>query len=316
MKMKNIKIAFVPFSVRCPQHANTGSIRIRVKWPMKYIKDSFMALDPRDAELADVVILQKVYGPMINHKVRYLKEIGKKIIFDICDPDWLMPTQTASLDEMLEMADCITVPTCQMAELVRERTKTPIEIIPDGMCLEYHNKFKTDHGSNVPPEIVWFGNRGTIKALKKYIPELEEIYDKFNFKLKIISDSGEIETKIPWEFTEWKLDTVNDEIMACDIAINPKLDEIWDYPKSNNKTLTAWACGLPCVEIWPGRIGFSTWKNYLLTLLEDPEMRENLGRLGRKDVEEKHDVQLSAKKMEGLCKKLTQKNAKINYHNH
>ena len=297
-----MNIAFVPFSVKCPQHKNSGSIRMRVEWIVKYLSGSFIALDPRDAEVADVVVFQKVYGPIINLKALRLKVQGKVLVFDLCDPMWLVERDSQALFEMMEMCDQIVVPTDKMKSMVEEKTQTPVTVIGDSMDLEYHDKIKQDHGDVLLPYVVWFGNRGTVKALQAHLYDLEQIWKQRKFKLFIISDElrEEIQTIIPWEWIRWDLDTVNDRIMECDIAFNPKLDDPMDYPKSSNKTLTAWACGLPCVEAWPA----SNWKEYLLLLLLNWEQREQDGLLGRKAVEQKFTSVQAAAQWDKLCAKL------------
>lgn len=299
-----MKIAFVPFSVRCPQHKNTGSIRIRVHWIIKHLENAVIANDPRETEDADVVIFQKAYGPIINLKALRLKSKGKIIVFDLCDPEWYMLADPSHVFEMMNLAHQIVVPTEKMKELVEQKTSTPVCVIEDSMDLDYHNKFKQDHSEKEIPTLVWFGNRGTFKAFKSYIPELEEVYRQVKFKVKIISDNETIkedfEMKIPFEFVEWKLETVNEEIMKCDVAINPKLDDVMDYPKSNNKTLTAWACGLPCVEVWAWT-ETKKWKLHLIELLSNWETRKREGKIGRTKIEEEYDSRMAAKKWEKLC---------------
>ena len=279
---------------------------------MQHLDNAFIAMNPEQAAEADVIIFQKAYGYIINLKALQLKVRGKKIVFDVCDSEWLIPAYEKDVMEMMrDIADHITVPTEKMKELVQALVDTPITVIEDTMDMGYHRDWKKDHAEKEVPTLVWFGNRGTFKAFKRYIPDLETIYKSQKFKVRLISDSIDegFDMSIPWELVKWDLNTVNQKIIECDVAINPKLDDKMDYAKSNNKTLTAWACGLPCVEVWSWTDP-KKWKTHLIELLGNSETRAREGSAGRKEVEEKHRSEIAAQKITNLCSYLTNQNAK------
>jgi hypothetical protein len=307
-----MRASFVPFSVRCPQHKGAASERIRVDWIVKQLKDARKvdSLDEITAE-DDIVVLQKVYGAGINPNIAKMKRDGKKIVLDICDPDWQSPNLLPYVIEIVLLSDAITVPSPGMQDLIVENfgiDPKKIWVIEDMMDLDYHNSFKIH--SEIPtgeiPRLVWFGNSGTIGALAHYIPDLEELYDRIKFELVLISNQGTIlpATKIPLDYYLWNLETVNMIIMECDVAINPKI--VGEEYKSNNKTLTAWACGLPCIEVWPW--SEPIWKLRLQSYLESQAQRKLEGQDARKHIERWYNTKQSAKEWEKLFDKLREKN--------
>ena len=52
----------------------------------------------------------------------------------------------------------------------------------------------------------------------------------------------------PVYYTQWRLDQENEVIASHDIALLPPYPGPWGKVKSNNKELTAWACGLPATD--------------------------------------------------------------------
>jgi len=89
----------------------------------------------------------------------------------------------------------------------------------------------------------------------------------------------------------WELEQENAIIAAHDIAILPPYPGPWGRVKSNNRTLTAWACGLPATDC-------ESYKE-LMTLM-DADTRARLGADGRKWVEEDYNVERSAREWERL----------------
>lgn len=246
-----------------------------------------MTNNPLEAIGSDVIIFEKVHGLKFNQIALEMKKMGSSIVYDACDPEWIgqNPIANFAKEMILNIADLVTVPTQKMSQEIMTiaheiGSKVPVEIVEDCLDEEYHSRWKMFHDPVKTPVVVWFGN-GTIDALQFYIPTLEWIFNQIPFELRII-DNGRtrVETKIPTSYRKWELETFVDEMVQCDIAFNPKKPTIVDSMKSSNKTISAWACGLPCVEVW-GHTKTEDWTVSMKELLVNHEMRQSQGRAGR-----------------------------------
>ena len=93
-------------------------------------------------------------------------------------------------------------------------------------------------------------------------------------------------------FVKWTLEGANVEIARHDIALNPRLDQGHFAYKSDNKTITAWALGVPVART----------VDELKTLLDyDARVAEANRRF--QEVEERWDVRLSVQEWKQLMER-------------
>ena len=257
-----------------------GSSRIRGRWIAKNWKDAEIF---QMGQEYSTVIYQKVYW--INHA----KEFKGVKIFDICDPDFLhWGYQTI---EMIEEVDAITTSTEALAEIFREFTNKPVVCIPDRVDLTEFGKKKKHIGQ--AKLVGWFGYSNNFEMLRPVLPFLK----KYNLDLLVISDGG---FSAGTGFDDIKITNISfnkntfiDDILTCDIIVNPQSSKgKWKF-KSNNKTIQAWALGLPVA---------SNIEELKMFLKEDERRKESIKRL--KEVEEKWDVKKSIEEIESLIKQI------------
>jgi hypothetical protein len=91
----------------------------------------------------------------------------------------------------------------------------------------------------------------------------------------------------------WSLDQENEIIARHDIALLPPYPGPWGWVKSNNKVLTAYACGLPTT---PGL----RWNDGFIKMVADAEVRAMSGRGGRRHIAENCSVEKSAREWDAL----------------
>lgn len=250
-----MKIGFVTFQLY-EGRADIGSSRIRAEWLCKYWEEAELY---KQGQQYDVLIFQKAYWTEMAKEFKGIK------IFDLCDPDFLHWGYKTK--EMLDNVDAITTSTEKLAEAMRQFTDKPVICVPDRMDLAQHMNQKKHEGD--AKLVGWFGYVDNSIMLDPVLPYLE----KLGLDLKVISNKsylppishvrpeiergmGEDESqrvlthqkKHHWiELTniKWNNDTYLDELLDCDIIVNPTSTKgKWGY-KSNNKTLTAWALGIP-----------------------------------------------------------------------
>jgi len=221
-----------------------GGSRIRANNLVKYWNDAELF---RYGQEYDAIIYQKVYW--INNAESFK---GIKIL-DICDADFLHWGYKTV--EMIGHCDAITCSTQALALDIANFTDKPVWVIPDRLDLNSY-PFKKKH-KGMATKIGWYGYSQNFPVIHesgiiKGIYDLNKKYG-YDLELVIISD-GIFQTpafakdKVKITNIKWTSKGVNRDLQQCDIIVNPRLKTgHWKY-KSNNKTINAWALGLPVAD--------------------------------------------------------------------
>ena len=244
-----------------------ASSRIRGHWVAKYwnqaddifykeefptFKDNFFDTKTQLHLLRDydVVIINKTYEHALAGEL--LKQ-GKKVIVDLCDPDWLLSHSSVQRSndclKTLKNATCAVVNGEEMKEELKKVFNKPIYIIPDRMDFNSYPVRKEKHRDKIK-SLVWYGYNENLRVLEPYLTGILEM----DYEITIISDkffegTPIITSKDPSKyitFKVWHPETVNEQIIKHDIVFighdpDPDLRK-W---KSNNRALTGYALGMP-----------------------------------------------------------------------
>jgi len=261
-----------------------GSSRIRGRWLVKYWDDAEIF---NMGSKYDVVIYQKAYW--IDHAKKFT---GIKIL-DLCDPDWMY--WQYRVVEMINEVDAVTTSTEALANAIREFTDKPVVCIPDRLDLMFYKERKFHKG---PAKwVVWYGYSSNFELLKPVLLFLK----KFNLNLIVIADRGfslpsSVANSIELRNIPWSIDTVNRDILEGDIVVNPFSSAgKWKY-KSNNKTITAWALGMPVAH------DVEDLEKFIDEEERKKEVKERL-----QEVQEKYDVRLSVVAYKELIEEIAKK---------
>lgn len=216
----------------CREKGTVGSSRIRGEWLAKYWDEAEMY---QIGERYEVIIFQKVYWQV------FLEEFKGIKILDLCDPDLL---QGVKLVELMSHCDACTVSTKALARLVRMCIKDkPVVVIPDRIDFSAHPTPKKKHFGRLK-EAVWFGYSHNFDVIKPCITPLRNK----KVRLRVISNKPFKHADKNFVLKNWNTDVVHEELIKSDIAIMPayktKMGGRFSF-KSNNKTLTCWALGIP-----------------------------------------------------------------------
>jgi len=281
---------------------NIGSSRIRGKWLAEnwggYCEIA------KIGKKYDVLIYQKVYW------IEYAELIKKQNpdciqILDICDADFLH--WGYRIREMIDLMDGVSTSTPKLSEYfvkLYEPGEKQIWCIPDRMNLSEFGDKKKNHSG--PTKIVgWFGYsenfsmlNSTVNSLIKLgIRELIVIANKGNpyFLPPGINENRILLTNFPWTSN-----SVNGDLLKCDVILNPQLNSgKWGY-KSNNKTLTAWALGLPVAHN----------KGELINLMTEKQRKEEAGKR-YKEIRELWNIKQSVKEWKEFINVLCRKRKQI-----
>jgi hypothetical protein len=216
---------------------NIGSSRIRGHWLAKYWPEAEIS---KHGGTYDVMIYQKVYW--LEHARMFQ---GIKIL-DLCDPDWYHWGHRVK--QMIDLCDAVTTSTLELAKFIVQITDKPVWYIPDRLDPEMFNFPQKEHIGEAK-KAVWYGYSENFPMLIPALPSLI----KYGYDELIVIASNRSPFKIPKQQEgkiqllnlPWTKDTANADIQKGDIVINPKSNKgKWKY-KSNNKTINAWALGMP-----------------------------------------------------------------------
>lgn len=235
------KIGILTFE-KYQQKRNIGSSRIRARWVWEQINklypEQYQAEEFITGKKYDVVVFQKSYW------VEYAKHFKGFKILDLCDPDWMH--WAYSVKEMIDEVDVITCSSQAIANYIKNLTNKKIIVIPDRLNLSLYTQTKKHRGDL--KTVAWFGYSHNFPALTYAIKAL----DNRKLNLIVISD-GTYSVPVGINNVEvtnfkWTEATVNNDLLRADAVLNPKyLKGRFKY-KSDNKTVNAWALGLPVLQ--------------------------------------------------------------------
>ena len=187
-----------------------------------------------------------------------------------------------------------------------------VEILPSVVDLE---RYSVDPpGRHERFTIGWIGSPATKHYLHLIAPALADLC-KDNRARVVLVGAGSIELPhVPLEILPWSEETEVASIQDFDVGIMPLPDDPWTRGKCGYKLIQYMACGRPVVaspvgvneEIVEGNVnGFiartaEDWVRLLTTLRNDPNLCKRMGMAGRKKVEERYSLQVTAPRLLSL----------------
>lgn len=234
---------------------------------------------------------------------------GAYVIFDFDDSIWLADTSPGNKKwewikkpekfyKNVFYAHCVIAGNAYLAEKARSYNKNVV-VIPTTINSEWHFP-KTEHRNKKLITIGWSGSISTIKHFELLVPVLLKLQEKYpnKLKFKVIGDRYYKHPVLNIEAIEWKENTEVSELNSLDIGLMPLPNDEWANGKCGLKGLSYMACGVPVVmsavgvnkDIIKNRVnGFlantdEEWLTILSELIENSELRTEIGNRGRETV--------------------------------
>lgn len=146
--------------------------------------------------------------------------------------------------------------------------------------------------------IGWTGTHSTLPLLDSLQPVLLQVSKQRKIRLAVIADKEYYMKGIDTNFTRWSEKTEVSDLHQFEIGLYPILKNEWSLGKSSLKALTYMSIAIPVVATAYGtnfRViedkvsGFlanneKEWIDYIIQLIDDIELRRNMGLAGRKRV--------------------------------
>jgi glycosyltransferase involved in cell wall biosynthesis len=263
-------------------------------------------------ETADAVIVQRKLLP--RWVVTLLRRRVRNLIFDFDDAVWLRdsyssrgfvdPKRAGRFEAIIRACDLVVAGNDYLAaEAARHTSADRILVIPT--CVEPSEYPVLQTSDKGPLQLVWVGSSSTLRGLAQFTDTLSAIGRALpGIRLKLICDSFLQIPNLAVDACLWKQETEAAEIASADIGISWVPDDPWSRGKCGLKILQYQAAGLPVVAnpvgvhgdmVRAGGTGFTgvsteDWIAAISCLAKEPELRLQMGRAGRKQVEDHYSV--------------------------
>jgi glycosyltransferase involved in cell wall biosynthesis len=280
----------------------------------------------------DIVFIQReasFFGTSFFEKQAYRS--GAYVIFDFDDSIWLADTspgnkkwewikKPAKFFKNLSYANVVIAGNPYLAEKAGSVNKNTV-VIPTTIDTNFHIP-RPELRNTECIMIGWSGSISTIKHFELLLPVLIRIKERYKetVAFKIIGDKNYHNEKLDLTAVDWSESSEVNEINSFDIGIMPLPDDEWANGKCGLKGLSYMACEVPVIMsavgvnreiITPGKNGFlssaeSEWFTILTTLIENKNLRIEIGKEGRKTVIEKYSVEANKHKYAEIFKNAKQ----------
>ncbi len=267
----------------------------------------------------DVVCIQRRLLPPI--EFYWIRRRSPKILFDLDDAIMYRSSSSPyphSLSRRLKFrwmvkgSDAVTVGNQFLKnEVLKVDREKEVFVIPTSVDVDlYPQKKKISNR----PEIIlgWIGTKGNLKYLKRLEPVFETLSHRFpHVKLKIVSNDFYDPSSLPVIKKPWKLEDENVDLISFDIGLMPLNDDLWSRGKCGLKIVQYLSVGLPVVctpvginsdIIQNGENGFwaandQEWIDRLSILIQNPDLRYQMGLRGIEKVEEGYSLKVTSEKL-------------------
>ena len=280
---------------------------ILIKAILHRIKDTF------SYNKYDIVFVQRE-AIMIGSSYfeKRIKRSLAKYIFDFDDSIWLMDTSDGNKKyewlknpektiRNIRYADMVFAGNTYLANYARS-CNTHVKIIPTTIDTDFHKPFPKKNDNLI---IGWIGSHTTIKHFEYALEFLAIIKNKYpHIEIRVVGDEEYVNESLNIKGIAWSSATEVDMINSFSIGIMPLPDDEWAKGKCGLKGLSYMACEVPTIMspvgvnteiIQHGKNGFlasttDEWMACLSQLIENPELRETIGKAGKQTVLEKYSV--------------------------
>lgn len=245
---------------------------------------------------------------------RGLAKSGKPIIFDFDDSIWISDIsegnknlswmkRSSKTDEIIALSKLVIVGNQYLADHAKLFNNN-VEIIPTTIDTNYHKP--TEKQAKGTIYIGWTGSETTIRHFKLIIPVLKRIKEKYGDKVSFIQISNVTSEcpEIGLETVVWNAKDEIAQLQRIDIGIMPLPDDAWAKGKCGFKGLQYMALEIPTIMspvgvnteiIDDGKNGFfattdDEWFAVLCKLIDDADLRKNIGEEGRKTIVARYSI--------------------------
>ena len=265
----------------------------------------------------DIVFLQR--KRFNQPRLGLLRKRAKRIVYDFDDSvmyrnskakDPFSSTRRRRFIQMIKNSDFVIAGNDFLMKEVLPFNPN-VEVIPSAIDQERY-ELKTYPVRQEKVRLGWIGDHGSIHYLDKMRPIFERIGARYSHvDLKIVCDTFFDCDRIKVIKKNWSSEEEVADLQSFDIGVMPLMDDPWSWGKCGLKIIQYQGVGVPVVctpvgvnrdLVEDGANGFyattpAEWEEKLSLLIENPQLREEMGREGRRRVLEKYTFQACAPRL-------------------
>jgi len=240
--------------------------------------------------------------------------LKKKIIYDFDDAIWLRNTSTengavryfkwhSKVKSICTWSYKVSCGNKFLANYAQSFNQN-VEIIPTIVDTENIHTIDPQTTRNKKLTIGWTGSFSTLKYLDPLIPIIKELELDYDFNFLVIANKDPQYNCKSFKFLPWKEKTEIDDLKNIDIGLMPLVENDWSKGKCGFKAIQYMSLGIPALV---SPVGVNTeivdhgvngyicsskddWTKYLIKLIENPEIRKNMGPSARVKIENKYSL--------------------------
>ena len=275
----------------------------------------------------DIVFLQR--KRFNQPRLSLLRRRAKRILYDFDDSvmyrnskakDPISSTRRRRFVQMVKNCDFVIAGNEFLKREVLSFNQN-VEVIPTAIDRErYHLKTYPVQQERVT--LGWIGDHGSIHYLEMMRPIFDRISAKYpHVELKIVCDTFFDCDRIKVIKKNWSSEEEVADLQGLDIGLMPLVDDPWSWGKCGLKIIQYQGVGVPVVctpvginkdLVEDGTNGFwamtpEEWEEKLSLLIENPGLREQMGREGRRRVLENYTYQACAPRLFSILTRVVEK---------
>lgn len=213
------------------------------------------------------------------------------------------------IDRIMRGASIVIAGNEYLAKRARQAGCKRVEIIPTVLDLARYPKESLKPGEVFT--IGWIGSPVTSHYIPLIKNALREVCRGDRARIILVGSGPVLMDDVPVEIRAWSEENEYRDINTFDVGIMPLSDTPWDRGKCGFKLIQYMACGKPVVAspvganaeiVEHGINGFlpddlQGWVDALETLSSHPELCHSMGLSGRRKVEERYCLQVTAPRL-------------------
>lgn len=225
------------------------------------------------------------------------------------------------IDRVMRGATLVTVGNEYLAKRACDAKALRVEIVPTVVDLNRYPLMPLPKNQNFT--IGWIGSPITSHYLKGIEGALRTICQDGTARMVIVGETLFELDGVPVEMRTWSVETEVQEVFKFDVGIMPLVDSPWERGKCGHKLIQYMACGRPVVAspvgvnqkiVEHGVNGFlasdtNEWIKALTILRDNPALREEMGKAGRKKVETQYCTNVTAPRLASLLNEVMRRSS-------
>lgn len=229
------------------------------------------------------------------------------------------------IDRVMRGAVLVVAGNHYLAERANAAGAPQVEVVPSVIDLaRYGPVTSTEKG---PFTIGWIGSPGSERLLGHVSDVLAETVREPNTRLVLVGASDRALPGVPHETWAWSEAEEVNQMRQFDVGIMPLADTPWERGKCGYKLIQCMGAGRAVVASPVGvnaeiveedETGFladspEAWRRALRTLRNDRSRAARMGRAGRRVVEQRYDLAVTAPRLASLLRETARRSARMSH---